>query len=133
MTKSGFDLLETEIKKFKGAIKDEAIKVAQAVIDEKSAEFEEELKKNTPVKTGGLRKSIVRTKCIDGNWYGYKVDFEGYAPNKEAYAKIANLLNKGAPKISGTFFVDKAVRKLKDIDKIIDARIDKMIDDRLGI
>jgi hypothetical protein len=131
MTKSGFDL--SEFRKKMEAVGERAIKVAQEVINDKSAEFENNLKKDCPVKTGGLKNSIVRTKCSNGSWYGYKVEFVGNAPNYEPYDKIANILNWGNERMAGTFFVNKNVSKLESIDKTIEARLDQLLNEQADL
>lgn len=103
----------------------------ESVIDEESAKFEQRIQSSVPVKTGKLKASFKIERKVDRrNWYGYNAEFEGNAPNGEPYQKIANILNYGRPAdenagaVAGTFFVTKAIRKLRGMDDRIKAKIE---------
>ena len=115
-----------------GKCGDIAIEATKEVIDEEAQKFEENIKKNTPVQTGGLRDSLERGKIKSSNYYGYEVNFEGNAPNGQPYQKIANIINYGSASgdKAGTMFISKAVKKLKGMDKRIEARIESKIADK---
>lgn len=48
--------------------------------------------------------------------YGYRLEYEGNAPDGTPYAKIANVLNNGSSTIKPKRFMTKAVKKLKGLD-----------------
>jgi len=66
--------------------------------------------------TGGLERSLRKTKIDTGNKYGYRLEFEGENEKGVPYAKIANILNSGSSTIKPRRFVTKAVKKLKGLD-----------------
>ena len=91
-------------------------------IDRAIGEFSDFVSPEIPVETGGLKKSFKITKITTKrNWYGYRAEFEGNAPNGQPYEKIANVLNYGSPgKMAGKFFITRAVRRLKGLDDKIE-------------
>lgn len=95
---------------------DKAVTVIKQQIDEETDDVERELQTNTPVKTGGLKASLKRTKINANMRYGYRLEYEGNAPDGTPYAKIANVLNNGSSTIKPKRFMTKAVKKLKGLD-----------------
>jgi len=96
---------------------DKAIEALKEQIDIEADGVERELMDNTPEgETGGLKASLKKTTLSGGSRYGYKLEYEGDAPDGTPYAKIANILNSGTSKIKPRRFVTKAVRKLKGLD-----------------
>ena len=51
-----------------------------------------------------------------GNRYGYRLEYEGNAPDGTAYQKVANILDKGSSTLKPRRFITKAVKKLKGLD-----------------
>jgi hypothetical protein len=106
------------------------VEALKEVIDEEFTTFSDEIKRNTPVDTGELKKSFSVEK-IDhhGRYYGYRAEFKGNNAQGVPYEKLANILNYGATiggkkphVIAPTFFISKAIRKLKGMDGRIEAR-----------
>jgi HK97 gp10 family phage protein len=95
---------------------DKAVKAIKQQIDEETDTVERELQTNTPVKTGGLKASLKRTKINTKTRYGYRLEYEGNAPDGTPYAKIANVLNNGSSTIKAKRFMTRAVKKLKGLD-----------------
>ena len=93
-----------------------AVEAIKQQIDEEADTVERELQTNTPVKTGGLKSSLKRTKINAKTRYGYRLEYEGDAPDGTPYAKIANVLNNGSSTIKAKRFMTKAVKKLKGLD-----------------
>lgn len=118
---------------FKGVdgLDEQAMGAFRGAIDDEVKSYDNRIQSSVPVRTGGLRSSFkVEKETSRRNWYGYRAEFEGEAPNGEPYQKIANVLNYGKPAddnggaIAGTFFVTKAIRKLQGMDERIEARIE---------
>lgn len=78
--------------------------------------MESDLIDNTPQNTGGLKASLKRSSISECNRYGYRLEYEGNAPDGIPYDKIANILNHGTSIIKPRRFITKAVRKLKGLD-----------------
>lgn len=95
---------------------DNAVEAIKQQIDEETDAVESELQNNTPIKTGGLKLSLKRTKINSKMRYGYRLEYEGDAPDGTPYAKIANVLNNGSSTIKARRFMTKAVKKLKGLD-----------------
>lgn len=95
---------------------DIAIESLKEQIDIETDGVERELHNNTPEDTGGLKASLKRTQLQGGNRYGYRLEYEGNAPDGTPYAKMANILNSGTSTIKPRRFITKAVRKLKGLD-----------------
>ena len=96
---------------------DKAIEALKEQIDIEADGVERELIDNTPEgETGGLKASLKRTQIKGGNRYGYRLEYEGDAPDGTPYAKVANILNSGTSTIKPRRFVTKAVRRLKGLD-----------------
>lgn len=85
-----------------------------------------------PVDTGGLKASFKIEKVTNKrNWYGYRAEFKGNAPNGEPYQKIANILNYGrAGKTAPTYFITRAIRRLKKVDANIEKRFVQDLKDK---
>lgn len=85
---------------------------------------------NTPEKTGGLKGSLRKTK-IDSrnNRYGYRLEYEGNAPDGTPYAKIANILNHGTSTIKPKRFMTRAVRKLRGLDDRTNERLERKVEE----
>lgn len=92
---------------------DKAVAAIKQQIDEETDSVERELQNNTPVKTGGLKASLKRTKINANMRYGYRLEYEGNAPDGTPYAKIASVLNNGSSTIKAKRFMTRAVKKLK--------------------
>ena len=103
---------------FKGlkTVGDKAVEALKEQIDIEAAIVERELIENTPENTGGLKAALVKTDAMRGSRYGYRLDYEGTAPDGTPYAKIANVLNSGTSTVKPRRFITKAVRKLKGLD-----------------
>ena len=100
-----------------GKVGDLAIESIKEQIDMETEAVEKSLIDNTPHKTGGLNKSLRKTKVDNrNNRYGYRLEYEGNDPDGTPYAKIANVLNSGTSKIKPRRFITKAVRKLRGLD-----------------
>ena len=97
-------------------IGNKAVDAIKEQIDEETDTVERELQTNTPVKTGGLKSSLKRTKINAKTRYGYRLEYEGDAPDGTPYAKIANVKNNGSSTIKAKRFMTKAVKKLKGLD-----------------
>jgi len=95
---------------------DMAVESIKEQIDIETDKVESDISGGIPADTGGLARSFKRTKTDTDKKYGYKLEFEGDAPNGEPYAKIANILNSGSSTIAPRRFVTKAVKKLKGLD-----------------
>ena len=110
-----------------------AVEAMKEVVDEASETLYAGLENDVPVRTGGLRRSLKKAKASSPDWYGYKIEFEGNAPNGEPYQKIANVLNygRGASETSGgtagEHFIEKNVRKLRGLNDKIEARFEAKI------
>lgn len=100
-----------------GKVGDAAVKSLKEQIEIEADGVERELIDNTPDgETGGLKASLRKTKLQGGNRYGYRLEYEGNAPDDTPYAKIANILNSGTSKIKPRRFITRAVKKLKGLD-----------------
>jgi len=76
--------------------------------------------------TGGLIRSLTKAEITTrAKWYGFRIEFEGNDAKGVPYQKIANVLNFGTSHIQGTRFINKAIRKLKGMDKRIAERFEK--------
>lgn len=106
---------------------DLAIESLKEQIDEETDGVERELQDNTPEATGGLKASLKRTKLQGGKRYGYRLEYEGNAPDGTPYAKIANILNSGTSNIEPKRFIVKAVKKLKGLDDRAALRFEKKL------
>ena len=96
---------------------DTAIESLKEQIDIEADGVERELTENTlEGKTGGLKASLRRSKIASGNRYGYRLEYEGDAPDGTPYAKVANILNSGTSTIKPRRFITKAVKRLKGLD-----------------
>ncbi len=95
---------------------DKAVEAIKEQIDIETDGVERELTDNTPEATGGLKASLKRTALSGGNRYGYRMEYEGTAPDGTPYAKVANILNNGTSTIKPRRFLTRAVRKLKGLD-----------------
>ncbi len=96
---------------------DKAVEAIKEQIDIETDGVERELAENTPEATGGLKASLKRTALSGGNRYGYRLEYEGNAPDGTPYAKVANILNAGSSTIKPRRFLTRAVRKLKGMDE----------------
>ena len=100
---------------------DKAIDAIKEQIDIEAESVEKEIRENTPIKTGNLASSFTKTKIDTGKRYGYKLEYEGNAPDGTPYAKIANILNSGTSEIKPRRFITRAVRRLRGLDDRINA------------
>lgn len=107
-----------------------AIEAIKEQIDIEADGVERELQDNTPDgETGGLKAALRKTKMQDGGRYGYRLEYEGEAPDGTPYAKIANILNNGTSSIKPRRFITKAVRKLKGLDERAARRFEEKLKD----
>ncbi len=113
-----FDFFLSPIESIKEQIDIETDIVKKSLID------------NTPEKTGGLKGSLRKTK-IDSrnNRYGYRLEYEGNAPDGTPYAKIANILNHGTSTIKPKRFMTRAVRKLRGLDDRTNERLERKVEE----
>ena len=95
---------------------DIAVESLKEQIDIETDRVESDLIDNTPQNTGGLKASLKRSSISERNRYGYRLEYEGNAPDGIPYAKIANILNHGTSTIKPRRFITKAVKKLKGLD-----------------
>jgi hypothetical protein len=94
---------------------DLAVEAIKEQIDIETEAVKRELADNTPEATGGLKAALVKTDAKRGSRYGYRLEYEGNAPDGTPYAKIASVLNSGSSTIKPRRFITKAVRKLKGL------------------
>jgi hypothetical protein len=106
---------------------DLAIESIKEQIDIETEAVEKSLIDNTPHKTGGLKNSLRKTRIIGNNRYGYRLEYEGSAPDGTPYAKIANILNHGTSNIKPRRFMTKAVKKLGGLDDRVSKRFRKRL------
>ena len=97
---------------------DYAVQAVQEQVDLEVEKLINQLEQTTPRgATLGLLNSIKKSKIVARyKWYGYSVEFEGQNRKGVPYQKIANILNYGTSYITGTRFINKAIRNLKDMD-----------------
>ena len=96
---------------------DMAIEAVKEQIDIEAGCVESEMRDNTPMgETGGLARSFTQVKIDTGKKYGYRLEYEGAAPDGTPYAKIANILDHGTSTIKPRRFISRAVKKLKGLD-----------------
>lgn len=100
-----------------GKVGDKAIASLKEQIDIETDSVERELLANTPEATGGLKRSLKRTQIKSKRRYGYRLEYEGNAPDGTPYAKIANVLNNGTSTIKPRRYITKAIKKLKGLDE----------------
>jgi hypothetical protein len=96
---------------------DLAVEAIKEQIDIEAGRTESEIRAGTPTDTGGLARSFTASKIDTPKKYGYRLEYEGTAPNGEPYAKIANILDSGTSTIKPRRFIIKAVKKLKGLDE----------------
>lgn len=106
---------------------DLAIESIKEQIDIETDNVESELRNNTPEATGGLKTSLKRTKILGGKRYGYRLEYQGNAPDGTPYAKIVNILNSGTSTIKPKRFIKKAVKKLKGLEDRANKRFEKKL------
>ncbi|MDR0868751.1 MAG: hypothetical protein LBP75_09830 [Planctomycetota bacterium] len=70
-----------------------------------------------------------KTDAKRGSRYGYRLEYEGNAPDGTPYAKTASVLNSGTSTIKPRRFITKAVRKLKGLDDRAAKRWEEKIND----
>ena len=96
---------------------DMAVEAVKEQVDIESDRTESEIRDGTPEgKTGGLVRSLNRTKIDTPKKYGYRMEYEGENTDGVPYAKIANILNSGSSTVKPRRFIFKAVKKLKGLD-----------------
>jgi len=110
-----------------GKIGEMAVESLKEQIDIETDNVETELRNNTPEATGGLKASLKRTKIQGGKRYGYRLEYQGNAPDGTPYAKIANILNSGTSTIKPKRFIKKAVKKLKGLDNRAAKRLEEKL------
>ena len=108
---------------------DYAVQAVQEQVDLEVEKLINQLEQTTPRgATLGLLNSIKKSKIVARyKWYGYSVEFEGENRKGVPYQKIANILNYGTSYITGTRFINKAIRNLKDMDDRIYERFKNKI------
>ena len=129
-----FDMISENIHEIRGVVEEEIEKKANAVFMD--------MKRNTPVKSGRLQRSLTIKQLNQGSeYFGYKIEYSGDNANGDSNEKIARILNSGhgsyvnkntgrsVPAQAGVHFITNAVRKLKPLSKNIEKAIDKKLDD----
>lgn len=108
---------------------DYAVQAVQEQVDLEVEKLINQLEQTTPKgATLGLLNSLKKSKIVAKyKWYGYSVEFEGQDRKGVPYQKIANILNYGTSYITGTRFISKAIRNLKDMDERIYERFQNKI------
>ena len=97
----------------------------QSVITDYANKAFQKLKESTPIgETSNLVKSLSIESITKLTKYGYRIFYDGYDDNGRPYQVIANALNRGftTPQgkyISGTHFIDEAIKTLKGMDQKI--------------
>ena len=96
---------------------DIAVEAVKEQIDIEADRAEREIRDGTPVgETGGLARSLTRSKIDNDKRYGYRLEYEGENEDGVPYAKIANILNSGSSKIKPRRFITRAIKKLRGLD-----------------
>ena len=111
---------------------DIAVEAIKEQVDIEAGQAESAIASGTPEETGGLARSLRKTKIETEKRYGYRLEFEGENDKGEPYAKIANILNSGTSTIKPRRFITRAVKKLKGLDSRAAQRFEeksKRIDD----
>ena len=93
-----------------------AVEATKEIIDEISQVYFDELLKTTPISTGGLKDSLIKKPIRSNLRYGYTIEYDGYNEKGVPYQYIANSLNKGSNGQLATRHIDRARKKLKNID-----------------
>jgi len=111
-----------------GKVGDIAVEALKEQIDVEANGVERDLTNNTPEgETGGLKASLRKTEISKENRYGYRLEYEGDAPDGTPYAKIANILNNGTSTIKPRRFITRAIKKLKGLDDRAAKRFDEKL------
>ena len=95
---------------------DLAVEAIKEQVDIEAGRTEKEIAGGAPEDTGGLARSLKSAKIETDKKYGYRLEFEGIAPDGTPYAKIANILNSGTSTIKPRRFITRAIRKLRGLD-----------------
>lgn len=117
-------------------IKKAATESTTQILKEYSEKFFTELKRETPVDTGALVKSLIiepyKPKGLNDEKVGYVITFDGYDEKGRPFQLIANSLNRGFVNsngmiIPGSHFIDKCIAMLKGIDEDINKLWNEMM------
>ena len=106
---------------------DLAVEAVKEQVDIEADGVERELADNTPEDSGGLKASLRKTKIQKDARYGYRLDYEGNAPDGTPYAKIASVLNAGTSTTKPRRFITRAVRKLRGLDDRAQKRFEEKL------
>ena len=139
-----------QLEKLPEQLKTAAYEAVSEVTEEKAKEVYSALSATTPVGKGiinGITKNSLKIEKVDsksiksrtGEVVGYKVIYDGYRPLKpngdqgRPNQVVANSLNRGwylpnGKYVPGTYFIDKAVSKLRGMDRQIDEKFDKKLE-----
>lgn len=139
-----------QLEKLPEKLKTAAYEAVSEVTEEKAKEVYSALSATTPVGKGiinGITKNSLKIEKVDsksiksrtGEVVGYKVVYDGYRPLKpngdqgRPNQVVANSLNRGwylpnGKYVPGTYFIDKAVSKLRGMDRQIDEKFDKKLE-----
>ena len=139
-----------QLEKLPEQLKKAAYEAVSEVTEEKAKEVYSALSATTPVGKGiinGITKNSLKIEKVDsksiksrtGEVVGYKVVYDGYRPLKpngdqgRPNQVVANSLNRGwylpnGKYVPGTYFIDKAVSKLRGMDQQIDEKFDKKLE-----
>lgn len=139
-----------QLEKLPEQLKKAAYEAVSEVTEEKAKEVYSALSATTPVGKGiinGITKNSQKIEKVDsksiksrtGEVVGYKVVYDGYRPLKpngdqgRPNQVVANSLNRGwylpnGKYVPGTYFIDKAVSKLRGMDQQIDEKFDKKLE-----
>lgn len=147
---TGDELGWKQLEKLPEKLKTAAYEAVSEVTEEKAKEVYSALSATTPVGKGiinGITKNSLKIEKVDsksiksrtGEVVGYKVVYDGYRPLKpngdqgRPNQVVANSLNRGwylpnGKYVPGTYFIDKAVSKLRGMDQQIDEKFDKKLE-----
>lgn len=83
-------------------------------IDIDAQNYYEFLKSNAP--NASLANAVTMTKYETGTRYGYVIRFDGNSASGMSYEQLARWFNNGTNRISPTYFITRATRRLKGLD-----------------
>lgn len=118
MAKNAIANLSAYIQNVGTAAAEVATKALKEQIDIDANNYYEFLKDNAP--TQSLANAVKMTKYESGTRYGYVISFEGDSYSGRtagmSYEQIARWFNNGTYRISPTYFITRATRRLKGLD-----------------
>jgi hypothetical protein len=105
-----YKAIKKNIELYKQIVREEIDRVSLVVIDD--------IKRQTPVRTGALKNSLTVTRVSTDFRYGYKLWWGGYNSSNVPFQYIANKLNKDFRP-----FITDNVKRLKAINRNIQSRV----------